>query len=217
VSQHHSKEPTHSLNANLVAFILLFSFVIVSTLVFSRLSPLSPRRDAGGSVEVARAEPTASPPSTVTPTLRPTDTPLPTLTPTSRPTDTPPPTATPTDLPTTAAPPQPAADSSADTVQVSYDTALVEQGQQLFTLCAACHGPDARGVPNLGKDLVASEFVHTLSDEELLAFIKTGRPMWDPLNTTGIDMPPKGGNPALTDDDILAIIAYVRTLSAGGG
>lgn len=217
MSQHHSKEPTHSLNANLAAFILLFSFVVISTLVFSRLPPLSPQRDAGGSVEVARAEPTASPPPTMTPTLRPTDTPPPTVTPTPPPTDTPPPTATPTDLPTVTVPPQPAAGSSADTVQVSYDTALVEQGQQLFALCAACHGPDGHGVPNLGKDLVASDFVHTLSDEELLAFIKTGRPMWDPLNTTGIDMPPKGGNPALTDDDILAIIAYVRTLSAGGG
>jgi cytochrome c5 len=28
-------------------------------------------------------------------------------------------------------------------------------------------------------------------------------------------MPPKGGNPALKDDDILAIIAYVRSLSGG--
>jgi disulfide bond formation protein DsbB len=41
--------------------------------------------------------------------------------------------------------------------------------------------------------------------------------MWDPLNTTGIDMPGKGGNPALTDDNILAIIAYLRTLAAENG
>ena len=50
-------------------------------------------------------------------------------------------------------------------------------------------------------------------DDELLTFIKTGRPIWDAENTTGIDMPPKGGNPALNDDDIVAIIAYIRSLS----
>jgi disulfide bond formation protein DsbB len=98
-----------------------------------------------------------------------------------------------------------------------YDPLLVAEGQGLFMLCSACHGPDGRGLPNLGKDLVESEFVHSLSDEDLLIFIKTGRPIWDPLNTTGIDMPPKGGNPALTDENILAIIAYIRSLSADSG
>ena len=51
-----------------------------------------------------------------------------------------------------------------------------------------------------------------LSDEQLLAFIKTGRPTSDPANTTGVDMPPKGGNPALTDAQIVDIIAFIRTL-----
>lgn len=78
--------------------------------------------------------------------------------------------------------------------------------------CLACHGADAKGMPNLGKDLTTSDFVSSQSDAELLAFIKVGRPAGDPLNTQGIDMPPKGGNPALTDDDIMNIIAYIRTL-----
>ena len=39
----------------------------------------------------------------------------------------------------------------------------------------------------------------------------TGRPAYHPDNTQGVDMPPKGGNPALTDDDLLAIIAFQRT------
>jgi disulfide bond formation protein DsbB len=100
-----------------------------------------------------------------------------------------------------------------------YDPAVVARGQELFASCAACHGIDARGIPNLGKDLVDSEFVHSMTDEDLLTFIKTGRPIWDPMNTTGIDMPVRGGNPMLTDDDLLAIIAYVRSLTAesGGG
>ena len=34
----------------------------------------------------------------------------------------------------------------------------------------------------------------------------------DPLNATGIATLPKGGNLALTDQQIMDIIAYVRTL-----
>lgn len=78
--------------------------------------------------------------------------------------------------------------------------------------CSACHGPDAKGLPNLGKDLTSSEFFRDSADAELLAFVKTGRPIGDPANTTGVDMPPKGGNPALTDQDLADIIAFIRTL-----
>jgi disulfide bond formation protein DsbB len=86
-------------------------------------------------------------------------------------------------------------------------------GEPLFQgTCSACHGPDAKGLPALGKDLTASEFFQGNSDEELLAFVKVGRDANDPANTTGVAMLPKGGNPALSDEDILNIIAYVRTL-----
>lgn len=84
--------------------------------------------------------------------------------------------------------------------------------QQYDTLCIACHGPSGEGVQGLGKPFTTSDFVTSKTDEELLEFIKTGRPISDPLNTTGVDMPPKGGNPALTDEQILDIIAYVREL-----
>ncbi|MDX1688462.1 MAG: cytochrome c [Candidatus Promineifilaceae bacterium] len=88
-----------------------------------------------------------------------------------------------------------------------------EAGESLYQQnCSACHGPDAKGLPNLGKDLTTSEFFHDSSNQEMLAFVKQGRPVSDPDNTTGIDMPPKGGNPALTDQQILDIIAYLRTL-----
>lgn len=87
------------------------------------------------------------------------------------------------------------------------------RGQQLFaSTCAACHGPNGEGVQGLGKDMRHSEFIAGLSDEELLAFIKRGRDMSDPLNTTGVAMPPKGGNPALSDEQLLDIIAFVRTI-----
>ena len=106
-------------------------------------------------------------------------------------------------------------DSNSDvsTASVSaYDPSVVKYGETLFISCGACHGVDGMGITGLGKDLVGSEFVHGLSDDELVAFIKTGRPVWDAENTTGVDMPPRGGNPTLTDDDILAVIAYIRSL-----
>lgn len=88
-----------------------------------------------------------------------------------------------------------------------------EAGKEHYdTVCIACHGPGGEGVEGLGKPFTSSGFLRENSDEELLAFIKVGRPTGDPLNTTGVDMPPKGGNPALTDEQILDIVAYLRTL-----
>lgn len=86
-------------------------------------------------------------------------------------------------------------------------------GQTLFSAsCSSCHGADAKGITGVGKDLTTGEFTPSMSDDEFLTFIKTGRPSGDPANTTGIDMPPKGGNPALTDAQILDIIAYIRSI-----
>lgn len=86
-------------------------------------------------------------------------------------------------------------------------------GKTTFTTtCAACHGPAGEGVQGLGKDMTASEFIAGLSDAELMAFIKQGRPIGDPLNTTGVDMPPLGGNPALTDAQLADIIAFMRSI-----
>jgi disulfide bond formation protein DsbB len=89
----------------------------------------------------------------------------------------------------------------------------VEDGKKLFQqTCAACHGMEGQGVPNLGKDMTTSAFIQQRNNDELLAFIKQGRMPGDPANTTGVAMPPKGGNPALQDPQLRAIIAYIRTL-----
>ena len=86
-------------------------------------------------------------------------------------------------------------------------------GEGLFqSTCSACHGPDAKGLPNLGKDMTTSTFIKGQSDAELMAFIKVGRSVSDADNTTGVDMPPKGGNPALSDEDLMNIIAFMRSL-----
>jgi len=109
----------------------------------------------------------------------------------------------------------PPADEPADSGDSGSSTVSegdAEAGEALFVTCAACHGPDGKGLPNLGKDFTTSEFVHSQSDEELVAFIKVGRPSGDPANTTGVDMPPKGGNPALSDEDLFDIVAYIRSI-----
>ncbi|MBI1881970.1 MAG: cytochrome c [Chloroflexi bacterium] len=103
----------------------------------------------------------------------------------------------------------------------SADTALAQTapggdpvaGQKLFmSVCAPCHGQDAKGLPGLGKNLVASEFAASKSDSELVEFITVGRGPDDPLNTTGVTMPPRGNNPDLSDEDLYHIVAYLRTL-----
>ncbi len=80
--------------------------------------------------------------------------------------------------------------------------------------CSACHGPDAAGVTNLGNSLVESEIVLELSEAEALAFIRQGVDIADPRNTSGLVMPPSGGRPDLSDDDLLAILAYLRDAAA---
>ena len=107
-----------------------------------------------------------------------------------------------TAIPTTAPPPP----------DTGPDPALIAEGQANFGSCSACHGQDARGVPGLGKDLVESAFIDSLTDAELVAFIKVGRGPSDEGNTTGLAMPPKGGNPSLSDDDLTAIVAYINSL-----
>jgi disulfide bond formation protein DsbB len=87
------------------------------------------------------------------------------------------------------------------------------KGQELFTAtCAACHGPAGEGVQGLGKDVTTSAFIAGETDQELVDFIKVGRDPSDPLNTTGIGMPAKGGNPSLSDEDLLDIVAFIRSI-----
>ena len=80
------------------------------------------------------------------------------------------------------------------------------------TTCFACHGTNATGLPGQGKDLTTSAFSRSLTDEQFVAFVKEGRDVNDPLNTTDSDMPPYGGNPALSEQDLFDIVAFIRTL-----
>ena len=92
----------------------------------------------------------------------------------------------------TPAAPEPAAEAVVVETTTAVPVAPVAalDGQALYSMtCPACHGPNAQGVPGLGKDMTTSEFIRSQSDEELVAFIKVGRTIDDPLNTTGAPKP----------------------------
>lgn len=113
-----------------------------------------------------------------------------------------------------------AEEKAAALVAAGGDAELAEwiaSGNKLFhSTCIVCHGKDGVGVPGNGKALVHNEFIQSLDDEALLAFLQKGRSPTDPRSTTGIQMPPKGGNPAMSEDDLLDIIAFLRTLQPAG-
>ena len=108
----------------------------------------------------------------------------------------------------TATPAQP---TSAPTVASKGDAVA---GKNSYAVaCVACHGPNGEGVTGLGKSWVTSQFIKSQTDDQLVEFIKKGRPASDPSNTTGVEMPAKGGNPGLTDQDLYNLVAYMRTVN----
>lgn len=102
-----------------------------------------------------------------------------------------------------SAPPRVGADAPPEVV---LGQELVDQS------CTACHGKDYTGVSGLGISFVDDAYIQEHTDAELVAFIKEGRLNDAPDNVTGVAMPPYGGNPRLTDDDLAAIAAFLRTL-----
>ena len=90
----------------------------------------------------------------------------------------------------------------------------VDDGRQLYLgSCAACHGAGGQGMPNQGPDLRGSAFVAGSTDDELLADLAAGRPAGDPQNKSGLPMPPRGGNPSLSDRHLGQIVKYLRTVT----
>jgi disulfide bond formation protein DsbB len=94
-------------------------------------------------------------------------------------------------------------------------TATEEAAQGLVQFrrtCGVCHGQNAEGMPRLGKNLHNNPFVASQTDEALVQFLIEGRPATHPENTRGVDMPPKGGNPALTNENLQQIVVYLRSI-----
>jgi mono/diheme cytochrome c family protein len=69
--------------------------------------------------------------------------------------------------------------------------------------CAVCHGKDGKGAVS-GDFTLPNSPIKTTSDEELLNNVKNGH------MAGGRVMPPKGGHAELTDDQIKALITYMK-------
>lgn len=90
----------------------------------------------------------------------------------------------------------------------SPNTADVAAGKAVYSqTCIACHGANGKGAIPGVQDLTAANGPLSKSDEELLVSIAEG------FQSSGspMAMPPKGGNPSLTLDDIRAVINYLRS------
>ena len=82
-----------------------------------------------------------------------------------------------------------------------------EKGQSVYgSTCVACHGANGKGTIPGVPDFTKKKGVLTKSDQEFFDNIKNG------FQSPGsfMAMPPLGGNPDLTDQDLRDVIAYIR-------
>lgn len=87
----------------------------------------------------------------------------------------------------------------------------MENGEVLYAqVCASCHGQHGEGVEGLGSVLADSPYIAGLTDSELLTIIRDGRTADASDNRTGIAMPPLGGQPDLTDEQVGDIILFIQ-------
>ncbi|HQY88462.1 MAG TPA: cytochrome c [Tepidisphaeraceae bacterium] len=86
-------------------------------------------------------------------------------------------------------------------------------GRQLFAQnCASCHGKFGEGMIARGVNLRESAFVQLTSDSKLLKFLHVGRKANDPNSILKIEMPAKGANPLLGDQELGDLVAYMRQI-----
>ncbi len=91
---------------------------------------------------------------------------------------------------------------------------MIDEGKTIFNgagICMACHGMDAKGVPNLGANLTDEEW--NLGDGSYEAIVKTiTEGVSSDKSSSGTVMPPKGGS-QINDEQLRAVAAYVWSLS----
>lgn len=80
-------------------------------------------------------------------------------------------------------------------------------GEKIYhTTCVACHGEDGKGVVPGAPDFTDPKGPLAQGDQVLLNHMEYGYRAPGAL----MAMPPKGGNPALTDQDFRDVLAYLR-------
>ena len=93
---------------------------------------------------------------------------------------------------------------------MAVDPAVMEIGKAQFMVCAACHGADGNGVPNLAPPLAGSEWV-TGPVQNLIRIQLRG--LIGPISVKGVDynlVAPMAPMAYQTDDQIAAVLTYVR-------
>ena len=90
---------------------------------------------------------------------------------------------------------------------------VVDADGQWTMNCFACHGADAKGMPNIGPPIANSEWV--TGDKDILLKIML-KGLSGPITVAGkkynppLPMPGLGANPMFKDADLAAIATYIR-------
>jgi cytochrome c5 len=98
------------------------------------------------------------------------------------------------------------------TLPAAEQNARVQNGKRVYQgTCIACHGDDGRGALPGVPDLTRMEGFESTSHSDFALF-KHVEHVEDGVKKPGdpMAMPPKGGNPALTEEDIRDALIYMR-------
>lgn len=96
---------------------------------------------------------------------------------------------------------------AAGSMQVVAATSKGETGAETYKkTCVACHSANGKGAFPGTPDFTSSGGALSKADDELIANITNG------FQSSGspMAMPPKGGNPNLSVDDVEAVLKYIR-------
>lgn len=81
--------------------------------------------------------------------------------------------------------------------------------EQIYTQnCMVCHADDGSGAMPGVSDMSKSKRLFTVSESELVARMKQGIQ----VKGSQLSMPPKGGNPDLTDSELLKALKYLKRI-----
>lgn len=105
-----------------------------------------------------------------------------------------------------------AVDLPAATATAQMQATLATGQSQYARNCIGCHGPQADGITGLGSSLKQSELVQSGEITAVIQIVRQGLAADHPDNQSGVAMPPNGGQSPLSDEELTAIVLYLRNL-----